>query len=115
MGTLLLPPRSGFPALRNVAPLPVDGRGKESGSSVERPDAATQQQQQQQRSGSASVDAGAVPGAAAEPGAHASAGAGKLFVFRDPPQSCDLVEPPRRKKKSFLNLKKSSVAPTDRP
>lgn len=122
MGKLL--PRSRFPGLRNVAPLLVDGKEKENGLiiSMEGSDAATQLQQQQ-HSSSATHASG--DSAAAERGAHASAGsgsgssspatAGKLFVFRDPPQSCDLVEPPRRKKKNFLNLKKSTVAPTDLP
>ncbi|XP_044036940.1 limbin-like isoform X2 [Siniperca chuatsi] len=40
----------------------------------------------------------------------------RLFVFRDPPESCDRVDAPRKKKKkNFLNLKKGSVAPTDLP
>lgn len=40
----------------------------------------------------------------------------RLFVFRDPPESCDRVDAPKRKgKKNFLNLKKGSVAPTNLP
>ncbi|CAN9512398.1 unnamed protein product [Ophioblennius macclurei] len=40
----------------------------------------------------------------------------RLFVFREPPESCDLADVPRRKKKrNFLNLKKSSVAPANLP
>lgn len=40
----------------------------------------------------------------------------RLFVFRDPPESCDRVDVPKRKrKKNFLNLKKGSVAPTNTP
>lgn len=125
MGKLL--PRSCFPVLRNVAPLLTEDKEKEDSLSVEQSDTVVQQLQQQQRSSSAkqaSVDAGNVPSAGAECGRHAStspessssATAGRLFVFRDPPQSCDLIEPPRRKKKkNFLNLKRSTVAPTDLP
>ncbi|KAL3977978.1 catechol O-methyltransferase [Sarotherodon galilaeus] len=40
----------------------------------------------------------------------------RLFVFRDPPESCDSVDVPKRKRKrNFLNLKKGSVAPTNLP
>ncbi|XP_070759027.1 limbin-like [Enoplosus armatus] len=40
----------------------------------------------------------------------------RLFVFRDPPESCDRVDARKRKrKKNFLNLKKGSVAPADLP
>ncbi|XP_069014280.1 limbin-like [Embiotoca jacksoni] len=40
----------------------------------------------------------------------------RLFVFRDPPESCDSVTVPKRKRKrNFLNLKKCSVAPTNLP
>uniref|UniRef100_A0A1A8DQR3 Ellis van Creveld syndrome 2 n=1 Tax=Nothobranchius kadleci TaxID=1051664 RepID=A0A1A8DQR3_NOTKA len=35
----------------------------------------------------------------------------RLFVFRDPPESRDTENVPRRKKRNFLNLKKGSVAP----
>ncbi|XP_018533140.1 LOW QUALITY PROTEIN: limbin [Lates calcarifer] len=38
----------------------------------------------------------------------------RLFVFRDPPVSCDSAAVPKRKRKrNFLNLKKGSVAPTN--
>lgn len=103
MGKLL--PRSRFPAPRNA-------------------DDAVAQLRRRSSAREAGVDAESVPGAAAECETHARTGPepslpetqGKLFVFRDPPQSCDLAEPPRRKKKkNFLNLKKSSVAPTDGP
>lgn len=113
MGKLL--PRSCFPVLRNVAPLLVEVNGKDGSDSVAQRSSAME----------ASVEAETVPAAAAaKDGTRSSTGpeqsfpamAGKLFVFRDPPQSCDLAEPPRRKKKkNFLNLKKSSVAPTDLP
>lgn len=125
MGKLL--PRSRFPVLRNVPPLLVEGKGRDGGATAERSHTDAQQQLRS-GGGGAALGAGAeaenVPGAAAEVGTPASAGleqsfpamAGKLFVFRDPPLSCDLEEPPRRKKKkNFLNLKKSSVAPTDLP
>uniref|UniRef100_A0A8C6NU16 EvC ciliary complex subunit 2 n=1 Tax=Nothobranchius furzeri TaxID=105023 RepID=A0A8C6NU16_NOTFU len=39
----------------------------------------------------------------------------RLFVFRDPPESRDTENVPRRKKRNFLNLKKGSVAPTKLP
>lgn len=40
----------------------------------------------------------------------------RLFVFRDPPETCDSVGVPKRKRKrNFLNLKKGSVAPTNLP
>ncbi|KAM4588126.1 limbin-like isoform 1-T1 [Odontesthes bonariensis] len=40
----------------------------------------------------------------------------RLFVFRDPPESYDNVDVPKRKRKrNFLNLKKGSVAPTTLP
>lgn len=123
MGKLL--PRSCFPVLRNVPPLLVEGKGRDGGATAGRSDAVAQQQRRSSGEGTgARVEAGNVPGAAAEVGTPASSGleqsfsamAGKLFVFRDPPLSCDLEEPPRRKKKkNFLNLKKSSVAPTDLP
>lgn len=121
MGKLL--PRSCFPVLRNVAPLLVEDKEKEDSITVDQSDTVAQQQRSSSAK-QASVGAGNVPCAAAECGTHAStspkssspAAAGKLFVFRDPPQSCDLAEPPRRKKKkNFLNLKKSTVAPTDLP
>lgn len=120
MGKLL--PRSCFPVLRNVAPLLVEVKGKDGGLTVDCSDSVAQQQRSSATE--ASVEAETVPAAAATDGTCASTGpeqsfpamAGKLFVFRDPPQSCDLEEPPRRKKKkNFLNLKKSSVAPTDLP
>lgn len=45
-----------------------------------------------------------------------SAAGGRLFVFRDPPESFDSASVQKRKKKrNFLNLKKSSVAPTNLP
>ncbi|XP_076005966.1 limbin-like [Genypterus blacodes] len=46
-----------------------------------------------------------------------SSGAGeRLFVFRDPPEARHSPDAPRRKRKrNFLNLKKSSVAPTNLP
>lgn len=122
MGKLL--PRSCFPVLRNVPPLLVDGKGRDGGATAGRCDTIAQQLRSSSAGMGARVEAENVPGAAAEVGTPASAGleqsfpamAGKLFVFRDPPQSCDLEEPPRRKKKkNFLNLKKSSVAPTDLP
>lgn len=38
----------------------------------------------------------------------------RLFVFRDPPETCGSVDVPKRKRKrNFLNLKKGSVAPTN--
>ncbi|KAF7668576.1 hypothetical protein LDENG_00002100 [Lucifuga dentata] len=40
----------------------------------------------------------------------------RLFVFRDPPETHDSLDAPRRKKKrNFLNLKKGSVAPINLP
>uniref|UniRef100_A0A3Q1EHV5 EvC ciliary complex subunit 2 n=3 Tax=Acanthochromis polyacanthus TaxID=80966 RepID=A0A3Q1EHV5_9TELE len=40
----------------------------------------------------------------------------RLFVFRDPPESCDTVDIPKRnRKRNFLSLKKASVAPTNLP
>lgn len=122
MGKLL--PRSCFPVVRNVAPLLVEDKENQGALAADRCDTVVQPQQRSSSEREASVDAENVAGATAEPGTHASTGpelgfaatAGKLFVFRDPPQSCDLAEPPRRKKKkNFLNLKKSSVAPTDLP
>lgn len=45
-----------------------------------------------------------------------SAAGERLFVFRDPPESSDRVDVPKRKRKSnFLNLKKASVAPAVLP
>lgn len=121
MGKLL--PRSCFPVVRNAAPLLVEVKGKDGGLTVDCSDSVAQQQQRSSAIG-AGVEAETVPTTAAKDGTRASTGleqsfsamAEKLFVFRDPPQSCDLEEPPRRKKKkNFLNLKKSSVAPTDLP
>lgn len=117
MGKLL--PRSCFPVVRNVAPLLVEDKEKEDTFAVDQRDTVTQQQRSSSAK-QASVAAGNVPSIAAEYGTHAStspeATAGRLFVFRDPPQSCDRAEPQRRKrKKNFLNLKKSTVAPTDLP
>uniref|UniRef100_H3D093 EvC ciliary complex subunit 2 n=1 Tax=Tetraodon nigroviridis TaxID=99883 RepID=H3D093_TETNG len=115
MGKLL--PRSRFPVLRNVAPPRAEDKEKDDRLTADRSDSSNSATQ-------ASVDGGSRRSRrTAEYGTHASAGlgpsspatAGKLFVFRDPPQSCDLAGPPRRKRKNFLNLKKSSVAPTDLP
>ncbi|KAM6927944.1 limbin-like [Xenentodon cancila] len=45
-----------------------------------------------------------------------SAATERLFVFREPSESCDGVDVPKRKRKrNFLNLKKGSVAPTIQP
>lgn len=121
MGKLL--PRSCFPVQRNVAPLLAEDKEKEDSLTVDQSDTVAPRQRSSSAK-QASVDGGNVPSAAAEYGMHDPTGsepsspatAGKLFVFRDPPPSCDLAEPPRRKKKkNFLNLKKSTVAPTDLP
>lgn len=122
MGKLL--PRSRFPVGRNVAPPPPPAdKGKGDSLTAERSHAVAQQRRGNSAK-RADGDAGDAPSTAAAYGAPASTGpeagspatAGGLFVFRDPPQSRDLAGPPRRKKKrSFLNLKKNTVAPTDLP
>eukprot|EP00066_Takifugu_rubripes_P023200 XP_011612466.1 PREDICTED: limbin isoform X1 [Takifugu rubripes] len=117
MGKLL--PRSCFPVLRNVPPLLVEGKGRDGGASADRSATVAQQLRSSSTAGvGARVEAENEVGTPGSAGLEQSfpATAGKLFVFRDPPLSCDLEEPPRRKKKkNFLNLKKSSVAPTDLP
>uniref|UniRef100_A0A672HWV0 EvC ciliary complex subunit 2 n=1 Tax=Salarias fasciatus TaxID=181472 RepID=A0A672HWV0_SALFA len=59
---------------------------------------------------------GGLHSTAEERTACSSASGERLFVFREPPESRDFADVPKRKKKrNFLNLKKSSVAPANLP
>lgn len=126
-------PRSRLPLPRDVEPLLVEEKGKEdSFTKAQQPiykSTAAESTGTQQHSDTAegrvadtanetlhrTAEGHTMPASAsAAPGVPAAGE--RLFVFRDPPESCDRVDVPKRKrKKNFLNLKKGSVAPTNIP
>uniref|UniRef100_A0A8C4DPK6 EvC ciliary complex subunit 2 n=1 Tax=Dicentrarchus labrax TaxID=13489 RepID=A0A8C4DPK6_DICLA len=126
-------PRSRLPVPRDVAPLLVEEKGKEdSFTKAQQPvykPTMTESTVTQQHSDTAKERAADTVNeslhsraeehrmpASASTAAGVPATGGRLFVFRDPPESCDRVDAPKRKrKKNFLNLKKGSVAPTNLP
>ncbi|KAK5872807.1 hypothetical protein PBY51_013469 [Eleginops maclovinus] len=123
-------PRSPLLAPRDVAPLLVGGKGKEdsrtkaqlpiSKSTVtENTVSETLNDTAKERPSNETLQSTAeeymMPASASSVmGVHSTGE--RLFVFRDPPESCGSVGAPKRKKKrNFLNLKKGSVAPTHLP
>ena len=122
-------PRSRLLAPRDVAPLLVEEKGKQDSSTKAQPpiynSAVTENtgtRQQQQHSDAAEervVDtvSETLHSTAEEYTLVASGCSGeRLFVFRDPPETCGNVGAVKRKRKrNFLNLKKGSVAPTNQP
>ncbi len=126
-------PRSRLLVPRDVAPLPVEEKRKEdSFTKAQRPiykatvtdGTVTHQHGDTAKDGVVDTANETLHGTAEEyrTPACASSALGvpatgeRLFVFRDPPESCDRAGAPKRKgKKNFLNLKKGSVAPTNLP
>ncbi|XP_070701413.1 limbin-like [Pempheris klunzingeri] len=124
-------PRSRLPAPRDVEPLVVEEKGKE-GSLTKAQQAVynaamSENTGTQQHSDTAkdrvvdtvnetlhrTAEEYTMPPSASTALGVPAAGE-RLFVFRDPPESCDRSDIPKRKrKKNFLNLKKGSVAPTN--
>ena len=122
-------PRSRLPLPRDVAPLLVAEKGKEDSLSeaqrpIYKPSTATQQPSDAAEEKVEKTMNETLRSTAEEYVTLASAGtelnipaAGeRLFVFREPPESCEHVDAPQRKRKrNFLNLKRASVAPTNLP
>ncbi|XP_023147890.2 limbin [Amphiprion ocellaris] len=121
-------PRSRLLLPRDAAPLLVEEKRKQdSFTKAQLPIYKSTVPVKQQQSDGAKdrvVDAvkAALHGTAEEAMASACSALGsaatgeRLFVFRDPPESCDTMDVPKRKRKrNFLNLKKGSVAPTNLP
>ncbi|XP_031703607.1 limbin [Anarrhichthys ocellatus] len=120
-------PRSHVLAPRDVAPLLVEEKEKEGGfTKAQRPfykatvtaDTARQQNDTAEERAVNTVNE-TLHSTAEEymmPSCASTAAGERLFVFRDPPESCVSAGAKRRKrKKNFLNLKKGSVAPTNLP
>ncbi|XP_054473007.1 limbin-like isoform X2 [Anoplopoma fimbria] len=118
--------RSCILAPRDVAPLLVGEKQKEdSFIKAQRPiykstvttDAVTQQQDDTAKERVVNTVNETLHRTAEEYMMPSSASTGeRLFVFRDPPESCGSAGAPKRKRKrNFLNLKKGSVAPTNLP
>ncbi|XP_075952025.1 limbin-like [Anarhichas minor] len=120
-------PRSRVLAPRDVAPLLVEEKEKEGGfTKAQRPfykatvteDTARQQNDTAEERAVNTVNE-TLHSTAEEymmPSCASTAAGERLFVFRDPPESCVSAGAKRRKrKKNFLNLKKGSVAPTNLP
>ncbi|KAM6946918.1 limbin-like isoform 1-T1 [Lycodopsis pacificus] len=121
-------PRSRVLAPRDVAPLLVEEKAKEGGfTEAQRPfykatvteDTATRQQNDTAEERAVNTVNETLHSTAEEymmPSCASTAAGDRLFVFRDPPESCVSAGAKRRKrKKNFLNLKKGSVAPTNLP
>ncbi|XP_024125410.1 limbin isoform X2 [Oryzias melastigma] len=96
----LLPSSTRLPSKDTEAPL-TEGKGKQ-GRLLKTPPPPPEHQQQVKLTSAEELD---------------SAAEERLFVFRDPPEADrDQAQIPKRpKKRNFLNLKKSSVAPADFP
>lgn len=113
-------PRSRPPLPRDVEPRLVEEKGRQEGfSKAQEPiykSVVAEDTVKRQQSDTAGEKVRAAVNEAGEYMASASASSaagGRLFVFRAPPEACDTVSVPKRKKKrNFLNLKKGSVAPT---
>lgn len=117
-------PRACIPSARDVAPLLVEERRKDDSFTIFKSDSVAQQSSDTAKE-RATDKVSETPQSTTERGttvASASttpsipAAGERLFVFRDPPESNNYVDAPKRKKKmNFLNLKKGSVAPTNQP
>ncbi|CAK6958223.1 limbin-like isoform X1 [Scomber scombrus] len=120
-------PSSRLSVTRDVAPLLVEEKGKEDSFTKAQPSiyksTTTESTVTQQRSGTTAESVTeAVNETLHSSALSASTSLGslttgeRLFVFRDPPESQDSTYAPKKKRKrNFLNLKKSSVAPTNLP
>lgn len=117
-------PRSGLVLQGDTAPLLTKEKGKNICSKAQQPvyKSGLPVKEQQSDSGREEVvdtvkeaeEHTTSASACCAPGSPATGE--KLFVFRDPPESCNSVDVPNRKRKrNFLNLKKGSVAPTNLP
>ncbi|XP_068451342.1 limbin-like [Clinocottus analis] len=121
-------PRSRVPPPRDAAPPLAEEKEEEDGSSDAPravPEAAVTADAVTRRPGGAKGRAvnpsgqerlrgpeGSEPSSSSVP----AAGGERLFVFRHPPESCGSAGAAKRqRKRNFLNLKKSSVAPTNLP
>lgn len=117
-------PRSSFLVPRDAEPPPVEDKGKEGSLTFYKPTTVTQQHSNSTKEVSvgtvceiphSTIEEHTTSGSVSTELSILAAGE-RLFVFRDPPLSGDCEEAPKRKKKkNFLNRKKSSVAPTDQP
>ena len=109
-------PRALLQVPGDVAPPLVKDKGKDR-LNVYKPDSVTRQHENavtERPMDSAGEDPRPVVSASSALSAPATGE--RLFVFQSPPESCDYGNAPKRKKKrNFLNLKKSSVAPTNLP
>ncbi|XP_061583759.1 limbin-like isoform X2 [Cololabis saira] len=113
-------PRSSLLLPKDVVPMLAEEKGKgDNLNKVPQPShkSAVPGKRQQsdkvhtEKEGAHSAAEGYVTAASAS-----SATGERLFVFRDPTETCDRVDIPKRKRKrNFLNLKKGSVAPTILP
>lgn len=117
-------PRSCLPVPSHVAPLLLEEKEKEDSFTIYKSDTVSQHYSDQAKGRSVATVNEMLHNTTEENITPASASAAlsvpatgeRLFVFRDPPESCGCVDAPKRKKKkNFLNLKKGSVAPTDLP
>eukprot|EP00064_Thunnus_orientalis_P006261 superscaffoldBa00000646_g6277 len=120
-------PSSHLPVPKDVAPLPVEEKGKEDSFTKAQPSiyksTTTESTVTQQHSDTIeervmeAVNETLRSSALSASTAVGSLATGeRLFVFRDPPESLDSTYAPKRKRKrNFLNLKKGSVAPTNIP
>ncbi|XP_073323560.1 limbin-like [Pagrus major] len=122
-------PRSRLPLPRDVAPLLVEEKGKEDSLTeaqrpIYKPSTVTQQhgdtaQERVEKTMNETLHSTAkeyATLASASTELSIPAAGERLFVFREPPESCEHVDAPKRKRKrNFLNLKKASVAPTNLP
>lgn len=122
----LLPRSRLLLAPRDVAPLLVGEKGKEDSltkaqqpiyNSTVAENTVTQQRSDAAKERVVDTVSETLHSTAEEYTMVASGSSGeRLFVFRDPPESCGSVRAAKRKrKKNFLNLKKGSVAPTNLP
>ncbi|XP_071350380.1 limbin-like [Trachinotus anak] len=124
-------PRSCLLLPRDVEPRLVEEKGREDSiTKAQQPiykSTAAEDTVNQQQSDTAEEKVGAtenetlhspageyMTSASARSAPDSPAAGGRLFVFRDSPESCDSVSVLKRKRKrNFLNLKKGSVAPTN--
>ncbi|XP_041809196.1 limbin-like [Chelmon rostratus] len=112
-------PRSRLSVSRDVAPLLVEEEGKEASFTkaqqhIYKSSTVTQQHSATAKQRAVDTQNETLHSTAEEYATQRHTGE-RLFVFRDPPESCDRVDAPKKKKKNFLNLKKCSVAPTNLP
>ncbi|XP_068172291.1 limbin-like isoform X2 [Antennarius striatus] len=111
-------PRSNLSVQTDLVPLLVGEKGNEDSFPINNPRSVTQQPNDAAKESLVDTVNKMSHGTTEEctPQAFVPATGERLFVFRDPPESCDRMDVPgRKRKKNFLNLKKGSVAPASRP